>query len=284
MTLPATNLPTRSCAPLPRGAALRGRRDDRRGRRPAPGRRLVPARRRHVVINSRHGRRWPTNLQRDPRVSIAITDPDQESWVGLTGTVEVVDDQEQAQADIAAMARRYHGDDSAEAKDVDRHVPDAAPGELPAPPDDDPRPRRGLTQMAMTMRFGAQLWSQRTTWPEFRDGALAAEANGWDSVWTWDHLLAIFGPWEQPILEGWSTLTAVGCGHEPRPARADGRRQHVPQPGRHDEAGDDARQRERRAGRAWDRRRLVRAGARGVRHPRLGLRLRRASRSARRSR
>jgi F420-dependent oxidoreductase-like protein len=60
------------------------------------------------------------------------------------------------------------------------------------------------------MKFGAQLWSQQTTWPEFRDSALAAEAGGWDSVWTWDHLMAIFGPWEQPILEGWSTLTAVG--------------------------------------------------------------------------
>ncbi len=63
----------------------------------------------------------------------------------------------------------------------------------------------------MTMRFGAQLWSQQTGWPEFRDAALAAEANGWDSVWTWDHLLAIFGPWEQPILEGWSTLSAVAA-------------------------------------------------------------------------
>jgi F420-dependent oxidoreductase-like protein len=61
------------------------------------------------------------------------------------------------------------------------------------------------------MKFGAQLWSQQTTWPEFRDSALAAEAAGWDSVWTWDHLLAIFGPWEQPILEGWTTLTAVGA-------------------------------------------------------------------------
>jgi len=71
-----------------------------------------------IVINSRDGRRWPTNLRRDPRVSIAITDHDQESWVGLTGTVEVVDDQKQAQADIAAMARRYHGEESAEAKDA----------------------------------------------------------------------------------------------------------------------------------------------------------------------
>ena len=60
------------------------------------------------------------------------------------------------------------------------------------------------------MRFGLQLWSQSTGWPAFRDAALAAEAAGWDSVWTWDHLLAIFGPWEQPILEGWTTMAALG--------------------------------------------------------------------------
>jgi alkanesulfonate monooxygenase SsuD/methylene tetrahydromethanopterin reductase-like flavin-dependent oxidoreductase (luciferase family) len=59
------------------------------------------------------------------------------------------------------------------------------------------------------MRFGLQLWSQQTGWPEFRDTALSAEANGWDSVWTWDHLLAIFGPWDQPIFEGWSLLNAL---------------------------------------------------------------------------
>jgi F420-dependent oxidoreductase-like protein len=58
------------------------------------------------------------------------------------------------------------------------------------------------------MRFGLQLWPQQTTWPECRDAALAAEAAGWDSLWTWDHLLAIQGPWEQPILEGWGLLHA----------------------------------------------------------------------------
>jgi len=60
------------------------------------------------------------------------------------------------------------------------------------------------------MRFGLQLWSQQTTWPAFRDAALAAEDAGWDSVWTWDHVLAIFGPWEQPIFEGWSVLNGLG--------------------------------------------------------------------------
>ena len=101
----------------------------------------------------------------------------------------------------------------------------------------------------MTMEFGAQLWSQHTTWPEFRDAALAAEAAGWDSVWTWDHLLAIFGPWEQPILEGWTTLCGRGGGHGAGPARADGRREHVPQPGPDGEARDDPRPRLAAAGR-----------------------------------
>ncbi len=62
--------------------------------------------------------------------------------------------------------------------------------------------------MTARMRFGAQLWSQSTDWPSFRDAALAAEAAGWDSVWTWDHLMAIQGPWRQPIFEGWLSLGA----------------------------------------------------------------------------
>lgn len=71
-----------------------------------------------IVVNSLDGRRWPTNLRRDPRISIAVTDATDQSWVGLTGSVEIVDDQAQAQADIAAMARRYHTADPAEAEAV----------------------------------------------------------------------------------------------------------------------------------------------------------------------
>ncbi len=68
-----------------------------------------------IVVNSLDGRRWPTNLRRDPRIAIAVADATEQSWVGLTGTVEVVDDQAQAQADIAAMARRYDDPEEAEA-------------------------------------------------------------------------------------------------------------------------------------------------------------------------
>jgi len=61
------------------------------------------------------------------------------------------------------------------------------------------------------IRFGAQLWSQAGDWPGFLAAAIAAEEAGWDDVWTWDHLHAIFGPWEQPVLEGWLAMGAVAA-------------------------------------------------------------------------
>ncbi|HYH93999.1 MAG TPA: TIGR03618 family F420-dependent PPOX class oxidoreductase [Candidatus Saccharimonadales bacterium] len=70
-----------------------------------------------LVLNSAVGRRWPANLQRDARISVAIPDGDDFlHWVGLVGRVQVVEDQPTAQADIAAMARRYHADDPSEAE------------------------------------------------------------------------------------------------------------------------------------------------------------------------
>jgi PPOX class probable F420-dependent enzyme len=70
-----------------------------------------------LVVNSRVGRRWPTNVLRDPRMYMAVFDEaDPLRWVGLLGTAEAVTDQPQAQADIAAMARRYHHDDLATAE------------------------------------------------------------------------------------------------------------------------------------------------------------------------
>jgi PPOX class probable F420-dependent enzyme len=69
-----------------------------------------------LIINSAVGRRWPTNLVRDPRLSMAITDPaDGYRWIGVTSAATPVTDQPTAQADIAAMARRYHADEPGEA-------------------------------------------------------------------------------------------------------------------------------------------------------------------------
>jgi PPOX class probable F420-dependent enzyme len=72
-----------------------------------------------LVVNSRVGRRWPANLQREPRIAISVVDPeDGMRWVGITGTVETVLDQPRAQADIAAMARRYERHDPAKAEAI----------------------------------------------------------------------------------------------------------------------------------------------------------------------
>ncbi len=58
------------------------------------------------------------------------------------------------------------------------------------------------------VRFAAQFWPQCTDWPALRGAARAAEEAGWDSIWTWDHLLATQGPSSQAIFEGWVTLGA----------------------------------------------------------------------------
>jgi PPOX class probable F420-dependent enzyme len=72
-----------------------------------------------IVINSAVGRRWPTNLLRDPRIAFTVIDDgDGYHWVGLTGTAVAVEDQATAQADIAAMARRYHADDPDKAERI----------------------------------------------------------------------------------------------------------------------------------------------------------------------
>jgi PPOX class probable F420-dependent enzyme len=70
-----------------------------------------------IVINSAQGRRWPANLLRDPRIAFSVTDgADGYRWVGLTGAVRAIIDRTTAQADIAAMARRYHADEPDEAE------------------------------------------------------------------------------------------------------------------------------------------------------------------------
>jgi alkanesulfonate monooxygenase SsuD/methylene tetrahydromethanopterin reductase-like flavin-dependent oxidoreductase (luciferase family) len=58
-----------------------------------------------------------------------------------------------------------------------------------------------------SVKVGVLLWPQTSSWPAIRDAAVRAERAGAASLWTWDHLLAINGPWQGPILEGWSILS-----------------------------------------------------------------------------
>jgi alkanesulfonate monooxygenase SsuD/methylene tetrahydromethanopterin reductase-like flavin-dependent oxidoreductase (luciferase family) len=56
------------------------------------------------------------------------------------------------------------------------------------------------------LKTGILLWSQAATWPEMTDAAKRVDALGYDHVWTWDHVYAIFGDPYQPIVEGWTAL------------------------------------------------------------------------------
>ncbi len=65
-----------------------------------------------LLVNSLEGRRWPANLRRDPRFGVTVEDG--MDYVALRGEAEVLHDPEQAQEDIAAMARRYRPPEIAE--------------------------------------------------------------------------------------------------------------------------------------------------------------------------
>lgn len=58
------------------------------------------------------------------------------------------------------------------------------------------------------LKLGINLWSQAATWPEMLETARRVDRLGYDSLWTWDHLYAIFGDPYQPIFEGWGMLHA----------------------------------------------------------------------------
>ena len=58
------------------------------------------------------------------------------------------------------------------------------------------------------MRVGICLVPFGTTYLECREAALAAEAAGFESIWTWDHLLS-FNDDEEPVLECWALLAAL---------------------------------------------------------------------------
>jgi len=71
-----------------------------------------------IVMNTKRGRKKDRNLLRDPRASLCIED--RFRYVTLDGVIETIDDPAIAQADIAALARRYHSAEEAErmARDV----------------------------------------------------------------------------------------------------------------------------------------------------------------------
>ena len=62
-----------------------------------------------ILVNSRSPRRWPDELRRFGRASLAFTDlEDPFNWVGVQSVVEdVIDDVARAREDIVELAVRY---------------------------------------------------------------------------------------------------------------------------------------------------------------------------------
>jgi alkanesulfonate monooxygenase SsuD/methylene tetrahydromethanopterin reductase-like flavin-dependent oxidoreductase (luciferase family) len=58
------------------------------------------------------------------------------------------------------------------------------------------------------VRLGILLWNQATDWPSYEASARRVDALGYNHLWAWDHLYAIFGDPYQPIFEGWTALAA----------------------------------------------------------------------------
>src|SRR4051812_35677631 len=57
--------------------------------------------------------------------------------------------------------------------------------------------------------LGVLLWNQATTWADYESAGRRIEELGYDHLWAWDHLYAIFGDPYQPIFEGYTTLAAM---------------------------------------------------------------------------
>ena len=69
-----------------------------------------------IVFNSRLGRLWPSNLLRDPRVSITVADG--YDYVDLRGEIRCDEDPALGQAVIAQLTRRYQTDEEIAAAQI----------------------------------------------------------------------------------------------------------------------------------------------------------------------
>jgi alkanesulfonate monooxygenase SsuD/methylene tetrahydromethanopterin reductase-like flavin-dependent oxidoreductase (luciferase family) len=58
------------------------------------------------------------------------------------------------------------------------------------------------------VKIGALCWNQYTDWPSLLRAGSRADALGYHSLWTWEHVYPIVGSHEGPMFEGWLTITA----------------------------------------------------------------------------
>jgi alkanesulfonate monooxygenase SsuD/methylene tetrahydromethanopterin reductase-like flavin-dependent oxidoreductase (luciferase family) len=62
--------------------------------------------------------------------------------------------------------------------------------------------------------LGIVLWSQGAVWSDMLSTGRFVDSLGYDHLWTWDHLLPVFGGRDGPIFEGTTTLAALAMATE----------------------------------------------------------------------
>ena len=65
--------------------------------------------------------------------------------------------------------------------------------------------------MVEQLRLGVSLWPQGATWDEVRDASLAVDRLGYESLWSYDHFVALGSDRTVPVLDGWTVLAALGA-------------------------------------------------------------------------
>lgn len=73
-----------------------------------------------------------------------------------------------------------------------------------------------MTNPTDRAKIGVLVWNQYTDWLSMRDFGRRADALGYDSLWTWDHLYPILADPAGPFLEGYMVL-AGWSQHTTRP-------------------------------------------------------------------
>src|SRR5688572_12995942 len=63
-------------------------------------------------------------------------------------------------------------------------------------------------QLTAELSLGVLLWNMTPDWATYERAARRVDVLGYDHLWTWDHLHAIFGEPQQPVLDGWMSLAA----------------------------------------------------------------------------
>ena len=61
------------------------------------------------------------------------------------------------------------------------------------------------------MKIGIFTGPQKVSWQELRDLWLHADAAGYDSAFTWDHIVALHGDLDDDHFEGWTLLAALAA-------------------------------------------------------------------------